>query len=121
MQDLSSLAETPATLDEAVNLIIKQLDPQEVEFALSHSPCEVHHTFGRYLRNTWGLWQKDSPLATWFREKLEIGHADDMSGIILDCVWKTLQHQPWNLPSQVKKYHRHWKMLGVDPITQERI
>jgi hypothetical protein len=42
----------------------------------------VHHTFGMYLRNNWGLW-RDSKLAKNLYA-MGILHPDDMTAIILD-------------------------------------
>ena len=121
MEDLSKLTPPPTNLEEAVSLIVARMDEEDLAFAATHAPYEVHHGFGTYIRNTWQLWHEESTLAQWFRNNLGLGHADDMSGIILECVWREIKKQPWDVPGQVQVYKDYWQSQGINPLTQERI
>jgi len=82
----------------------------------------VHFHHGMFIRNSWQLWwyfghpyegwSKTQPkLNKWFNE-IEITHADDMSSIILTCLYRNLKGKPYNIEKQVAKYHKHWKKNG---------
>jgi hypothetical protein len=43
----------------------------------------IHHSYGRMLRNEFGLWNKNSPIVRWFKKKYGITHADDISTLII--------------------------------------
>jgi hypothetical protein len=113
----------PTNLYEAVDILISSLDDKELEEVKQHDPAEYHFGFGRSMRNNWGLWQKDSPLATWFRDNLGLGHADDMSGVILEMAFRKVKDLPvdinW-LCAKVNYYKNYWTRLGVDALTQEK-
>jgi len=79
---------TPTTLDEAVKALDEILSPEDRntfrnwDGAVEDLIAEVHHSLGRYLRNTWGLW-KNSTLAKHMQEVHGIAHPDDMSHEII--------------------------------------
>lgn len=77
----------PATLDEAVEAVHKLLSEEDRNFVLK-SPesadevaVKLHHSLGRHLRNTFGLWQ-GSPLFQHLKG-LGVDHPDDMSHHII--------------------------------------
>ena len=112
----------PATLQSAVDLIIEGLDPEEITYIKTEdSATSQHFGVGRWLRNNWDLWDEEMPLQVWFRTNLGLGHADDISSIILDAVWCRIRGETYDLDSQVMQYKIHWLNEGIDPKTQERI
>lgn len=78
----------------------------------------VHHGFGMYLRNSWGLWG-NSTLA---KNLYEMGmlHPDDMTAIILDSYQRKLKGEDINLKEQLRYYQDYWRKSGmpVDSILQ---
>lgn len=74
--------------------------------------AHMHHGFGRWLRNNWGLWS-GGPLREWFFER-RVFHADDMSSIILDSYVARLKGKNFNFGAAQRKYERHWKKQGLD-------
>lgn len=78
----------------------------------------VHHSFGMYLRNSWGLWG-DSPLAKSLSQ-LGILHPDDMTAIILDSYQRKLKREDIKLQEQLKHYQDFWRDKGmpVDSLLQ---
>ena len=73
----------------------------------------VHHGFGTYLRNNWGLWG-DSNLARSLRMK-GLSHPDDMSGIILHSYQRKLKKEKIKFEEQVKHYQDYWDK-NVEPV-----
>lgn len=113
---------SPNTLDEAVNLIVGNLSDTEVEFIKedkSHGST-VHFSFGMSVRNGWGLWKKDSPLSKHFQDVWGLGHADDMSGMIIYGVYSVVRGETPMYQAESEKYKRHWKNYGIDPLTLEK-
>jgi hypothetical protein len=86
--------------------------------AVRDDTIDLHFTVGMGIRNEWGLWDQTAPLNRWFRENLKLGHADDMSGIILTSLGRRLRGEPLNLEEQVKIYQKHWHQQGINPLTQ---
>lgn len=68
----------------------------------------MHSSFGRWIRNTWGLWDPESALSKHFA-KMGITHADDMSGIIMTCAYREMYQREWRLKEQVDQYKKYWE------------
>ncbi|MEK6829872.1 MAG: DUF6794 domain-containing protein [Nanoarchaeota archaeon] len=69
---------------------------------------QSHHGLGRWIRNNWGLWSKDSKLFEYL-SKLGLHHPDDMSSIILKSYHRHLNKKELGLDEQVKHYIDFWK------------
>lgn len=110
----------PATLEEAIDKVIAGMDPASVEFVLNpdSTPGSVHFFTGMSLRNEWGLWA-DSVLAQHFKTRFGLGHADDMSGMILQGVWNKVRGVPYDIDADVIRYRRFWLQQGINPLTQQ--
>lgn len=67
-----------------------------------------HHGIGRWIRNTWGLWEKNTELFDYFKN-LGLWHADDMSGVILTSYHRFLNGKELNLQEQIQHYLDFWK------------
>jgi len=110
----------PTTLEEAIELLHGGLTGEEVD-AIYEEPSEAwHNSVGRDLRNSWGLWAR-SPLAIHIMNHYGLGHADDMSGLILEGLRLKVRGEYFSpdLVAQVDK--DFWVAKGVDPLTQEKI
>lgn len=59
----------PHDLAQAVDRFILTLEPSE-HAALKNSADGTHFGAGTFLRNNWSLWDRDAPLAKWFRDCL---------------------------------------------------
>lgn len=115
-----NLDTVPKTLDEAVNLILTAItDTEEIEGL--KDPIMLHHGFGRWLRNNWSLWEKETVLVQWFVANLGIIHADDISGTILEACAAKLKGEEFDALKHVESYKEHWKRYGMDPATMEKI
>jgi len=98
----------PANLEEAIADVLRSGSPEELEKFKQHGPRGYHHGFGTSLRNCWGLWGGESPLAKWFHAH-GIYHPDDMSGIVLESVHRRLLGQDIDLDGQIAYYQAYWK------------
>lgn len=105
---------TPTNLNEAVDLLYSWLDNNDIARINTSSADMQHFTFGMYLRNTWKLWDKETPIVQWFRNELKIGHADDISGIILDSLYAKVKGEVLDLPLAIECYHTHWELCGCN-------
>ena len=101
----------PINLDEALKTLKEGLTPEditEIKNPIFDAP-RVHFTVGMMLRNEWSLWDKDSILVRWFKENYGIDFADDLSGLILDCLVRDIQGLPRRDKELAKRYIQHWK------------
>lgn len=111
----------PTTLNEAVDMIVQDMSPENVEFIKSHQPADIHFGSGMWLRNNWSLWDRETLLVQWFIQTYRIGHADDISGMIFEAVWAKVRGEAFDPLVVVKRYHDHWARYGVDPVTGQRV
>jgi hypothetical protein len=114
----------PATIIEAVNDIVLGLTEAEKKELIGKSPTHYHMSVGMFLRNSWSLWEKDTPLYNDFKKRFKLfGHADDISGVILEGVWGNLNGKDSDdvMNEAAKTYRKHWKHYGVDPKTGKDI
>jgi len=101
----------PKNLQECLDLLIKTPAPGKEDFQLAdedEATTAVHHHGGRGLRNDWNLWDPDSPLHKFFKEKYGLWHADDMSSIIFTCLHRKLNDKPLDIRGQCKVFYKHW-------------
>lgn len=106
---------SPTDLEGCFNtldLIMSNSDPKEFKWfkETKESDClaQVHHGLGRYLRNSWGLWKKESPLYIYFNN-MGLWHADDMSSVIITSYHRHLSGKKLNLKKQIDKHLSYWK------------
>lgn len=114
--------EIPNTLEECLKQLMKQNKKEDLakwsKTSEDNATSSIHFTTGMNLRNNWKLWDKTSPLSKYFKT-IGIVHADDMSGIILTSLYRTLNGKDIDLESQVKYYRDYWTKMGVNPDTME--
>jgi hypothetical protein len=94
----------PVNIEECIKHIIswnsdniekfKQLTEEE-------AIATTYNTVGQWIRNKWGLWT-GSVLKDYFIE-LGLKHPDDMSGLIIRCYHKDLNHKSFNIKEEVNK------------------
>ena len=107
-----SLLPIPETIDDAITRLL-QLMPQETKDGIlfgNYKAIEFHSGFGRNLRNTWGFWT-ESQLKNQFLA-LGVTEADDMSGILLESVWRVVQGKAVDLETQVRDCKAWYEQQG---------
>lgn len=113
----------PTNFAESLVMLDSMMNPKMKEWIKCLPDGEfggyVHHGFGTYLRNNWGLWG-NSELAKNLSE-MGIFHPDDMSAIILDSYQRKLKGEEIKIEEQLKYYQDYWKENGipVDSILNE--
>lgn len=107
------------TLDDAVNTLIAYIaNDNELDMFRETEESVVlqkHPYFGRYIRNTFGLWDPESPLHKWFKDNLNLAHADDTSAIIIVAAHRLLNGKPSNEKEMADRFHTHWLTYGLNP------
>lgn len=99
----------PINLEEALTLLKEALSDAEKAETKKMLATQLHFSLGMYLRNEWSLWDKDSILCMWFLKTYGVNHADDVSGIILECLINDLNGEPRRDKILAEKFIRHWK------------
>lgn len=115
----------PDTFDEALDILVEFYDkvlPQIKAMSEDEFLASSHHGAGQFIRNSWFLWwyptdkfeewPKEQPLLNKWFESIGIVHADDMSSILLTCLYRKLHDLPFGIEEQVNQYKRHWKEQG---------
>ena len=77
------------TKAEVVEDILKHMEPDDKATLKDTSEDELillHHEWGRYLRNYYGMWRNQELLQDIGEE-----HPDDASGVVIQEVWQRLQ------------------------------
>lgn len=103
----------PQTYDEALQRLIDSGFKEDV--------ATVHFFGGMTLRNEWGMWDPESPLAKDFKTRFKLWMADDMSGLLLSEARATVLGEPFDRQAKIDHYHAHWRKHGFDPYTGERV
>ncbi len=84
----------PTTLDEAVEILIEELDEQakiQITQTMEESLAKYHHGWGTGIRNEFGLRQGNNRLlASCGSERMS---ADKASSVIIHSVWEKLRSQ----------------------------
>jgi len=83
----------PATIDEAVGVVIAALSDDERASIAALEQAELiglHFGMGAWIRNNLGLWKGNDALMQAIRERDQAVHPDDASIVIVEAVWERL-------------------------------
>jgi hypothetical protein len=112
MENLDPIPTDLTSCFSVMDTIMGRSEPKEFEWFKNTDEDEVttttHHGFGRWIRNNWGLWDKESPLHQYFN-KLGLWHADDMSSLIIKSYHRHINKKEINLKEQVDHYLEYWR------------
>lgn len=112
----------PSNLNSAIDYLYSCIGDEDIEYIKTGGTvADLHHGLGRAIRNAWSLWDKETHLVRYFQLHFDIGHADDISGLILTGLIKTIKKEPFDPYEEVKRYHAHWFKQGIDPKTLEKL
>ena len=114
----------PKTIAEGIEHLHAGLSAEEITYIKKNTPDSVHHTTGQSLRNEWGLWETNNPIAIECRKRFKLfGHADDLSGLVLAGLWAKIRNRDVDktLQDESDKYIKHWQEQGVNPKTGKKI
>lgn len=109
----------PNSLKECIEILEKKVSLEQKEHILAYQSCnefslEAHFSFGFNLRNTFSMWDMDSPLV------LKTGMSGDkLSSTVLKCFYYHLKRKSrkdiYDPYVELKKYKEN-KSSNVDPI-----
>jgi len=115
MQDV-----VPSTIKAAVAQLEHVLSDNQRNFILSNNDASdwtlMHFGVGTSLRNSWSLWDPDTPLKRDAVRTYGIAHADDISGLIIAWLWAVVRGEPFDPLEHCQRYHRHWKHMGMTSL-----
>ena len=99
----------PINLEEALTLLKEAMTDVEKDALKGMKSSDLHFSLGTYLRNEWSLWQSGDILPLWFLTTYGVKHADDISGIILECLVNDVEGKPRRDKEVAKQFLAHWK------------
>lgn len=118
-------ARIPKDINEAIYLVheIVNAEKSTKDFVKNSTEREflssTHHGFGRWIRNNWGLWDQKGGLYRYFINN-GLGHADDMSSIILTSFHRYYNGKSMDIDNQIEYYKEYWRdKRNINPLTQE--
>ena len=100
----------PKDLDDAIQILMKELSPEDLERIKRGNVSDYHHNLGRCMRNNWGLWS-NSRLAYWFNDTLGVKHPDDASNIVMVSLKRKLRGEDIDLAGQVRECAEYWASI----------
>jgi hypothetical protein len=110
--------EKPRSLDtyeEAVNYIAENIDKNTV------NDPSFHHTCGMHIRNSLGLWKKDSKLYKHMLDRFGLCHADDTGSLITRAANALKNGIFYDPKEDVESFKTHWRNAGYDPATWKEL
>lgn len=112
----------PETMEAAIDLVEAEL-PETVRAQIRSGEIKthvsMHQGLGTSIRNDFSLWDETSPLVQHFRTRFGLGHADDISGIVLAGVFAKIRGRVFDPMPQVRSFAAHWKHEGLDALDQK--
>jgi hypothetical protein len=123
----------PQDLRTAIDYLVSCCDEEDKEFVQTNGESQsfevggekmnfygytMHHGYGQMIRNAW-LWDPNSRLHQWFKDTYGLGHADDMSGLIMDGFEAKIRGEEYtenDINERVTHYKTHWLKIGQDPL-----
>lgn len=96
-----------------IEVIKELLNIEDTKIFIIEGAVSFHHTIGRSIRNSYNLWESNSQLHKEFNT-IGVYHPDDMSGIILETVYRILTGKKIDLKGQIEGYKKYWEMNGRD-------
>jgi hypothetical protein len=114
----------PSTMVEAVDAFYESLDDADKRYICKTEDFVqvTHHSIGQAIRNTWSLWETDTPLKRDFIHETGLwGHGDDVSGYLITQVVRRVRGQSEDLTDQVDEMKAHWVKEGTNPATGKQL
>lgn len=112
----------PFTHSHAVEILAHEPWTQdEISAMLRGGLASLHHNFGQHIRNIWQLWEPSSPLSRHYQKVHGLGHADDMSSLIILNLLARLRDEEFDMAYHVDRYRKFWLERNVDPVSQREM
>lgn len=104
----------PKNINECFTVMDEIFSESQEDFDWFKSSTEdeavsgMHSGMGRWIRNTWGLWSKDTDLYQ-VLNNMGLWHADDMSSLIFTSYHRKINGKELNLKEQIQNFIDYWK------------
>ena len=104
----------PTNLEEAVKVLKDNLTMEDIEEIRRPTSVstQCHFSGCMAIRNEWSLWDETTILVRWFQGRYGLTHADDISGIILECLWNDIRGEPRRDKILAEQFKKHWEKQG---------
>lgn len=102
----------PSTLDECLENINKYLDKDDINQLLSFDKNPfLKEKIGAavFLKSAWSLTDVESLLVRWFKEVYGIDNGDDISALILHCLYRETKGDPREAEKMAEKLRSKYK------------
>ena len=86
----------PKTIAEAVDRLLSTLseeDKEAIKNTAKNDLLDLHFGLGTYIRNAFGLWDKNEELLKACCPHYPLCEADEASGVIIDALWEKLRSE----------------------------
>lgn len=85
---------SPNEIAEHQLTLLCEADKDYIKRTPSSNLIRMHHSYGMYIRNTYGLWHPNNPNV--IKDDLGNGHPDGLSMIAIERLHQLLQHDPYD-------------------------
>ncbi len=102
----------PSTILQAVDELYASLSEEDKQQIKTTDDVRYHHGSGRFVRNSWSLWDNKTKLVQDAIKTYKIAHADDISGLIFEWVFAKVRCVDFDPFEHVEIYHKHWRNYG---------
>ncbi|MGD9713961.1 MAG: DUF6794 domain-containing protein [Thermomicrobiales bacterium] len=112
----------PFTHEQAVTMLTEApWTEQERKLICDGGLVFLHHGFGGQIRDYWHLWEPTTPLSRHYQQKFGLGHADDMSTLIIEDMVARLRGERYAMDIRVQRIKKYWLNQNVDPLYMKEI
>ena len=125
----------PATIEEAAKQLADSYDeegkeyirslplrtrvvryPHGSEARVNEVVADVSHFTGMHLRNSWSLWEPDSPIKLDAVKNYSIAMADDLSMLIFEWSYALVRGEHFDPQHFCHIFHAHWARSGMTSL-----
>jgi len=110
---MQTFDETIDTFERAVEYVASKIEPDTI------SSPGFHFSGGMSVRNTLGLWDKQSPLYKHMLARFGLCHADDTGALITSAADAKINGREYDPAPDVARFKDHWRRFNRDPATME--
>ena len=102
-----NLTECFSVLDEIFNESREDMDwfKSSIE---DEAVSGLHNGLGRWIRNAWGFWSKDTELHETLKN-MGLWHADDMYSVVMTSYYRKIHGSELKLKEQIQQHINYWK------------
>jgi len=97
----------PMSLEECIDNLKPYLDEKDIKEMndFKYNPF-IKEKIGaaKFLTDAWSLTDPESRLVQWFKKEYGLTHPDDISAMVLHCLYRDARKKPREIKKLVEKY-----------------